>query len=274
MLTGLVLGSGGVKGYMLIGGLSFLARNGYLKNINHICGVSVGSIIALLYMCGYSPADMIKLSLNLNVPQVSLNQILSITTKLLSQGYLYDLKPLITQIDTYLKAHNFNNLTFKDLFNYTNITFSVIAYDMTANKKVYFSHLTHPDMLCLDAVRLSCALPILFEEQIYQEHCYIDGAFVSPCPLEVFDAGLDVLALITEMDLDQARTNINVLDKIMTIYEILARDKVEEQLEKSKCKYKIIRFKSSIFNPLSGALSDTERRNLFIQGYEFMCLNI
>lgn len=274
MLTGLLLGSGGVKGYLLIGGLSFLAKNGYLKKIKHICGVSVGSIIALLYMTGYSPADMINLSLNLDVPSINLSQILTIATKLLSQGYLYDLEPLMTQIDKYLQEHNFTRPTFEDIYNYTGIKFSVVAYDLTLHKKVYFSHQTHPKMKCLDAIRLSCALPVLFDEQKYDQHCYIDGAFVSPCPLDVFDENDEVIALITQIDLNRSKMGLNVLDKIMDISELLFQEKIEHHIENAKCKHQVIRFQTDTFNPLAGPLSANDRKTLFITGYEHICLNI
>lgn len=274
MTTGLIIGSGGVKGYLLLGGLSFLAKNNFLKNIKHICGISSGSIIALLYMCGYTPQDMLKLSLNLSLSNFDISQILTISTKLITQGYLYEISPLIKQLDSYLRAHNFINTTFMDLYNYTNIKFTVVAYDLTIGKKVYFSHETHPDMICLDAIRLSCALPIIFDEQKYANHCFLDGAFVSPCPVDIFDEHDEVIAMITETDVEKTRTSISVINKIVDIFEAAIKEKIDSCIEKARCKYKIIKFRSDTFGPLSSNLTDSIKRSMFVVGYENACLNI
>ena len=63
----LVLGPGAIKGFYMLGGLSKLEHNGYLSNVKVWVGVSIGSVISLLLICGYSIKEIIEIAINTDI---------------------------------------------------------------------------------------------------------------------------------------------------------------------------------------------------------------
>ena len=63
----IVLGPGGMKGFLELGCLLPFQKLKILDNIKIMVGVSVGSIILLLYMLGYSVEDIIQEGLSVDV---------------------------------------------------------------------------------------------------------------------------------------------------------------------------------------------------------------
>jgi predicted acylesterase/phospholipase RssA len=59
----------------------------------------------------------------------------------------------------------------------------IYAVSLTNFELVEFSHLSHPDMPVLEAVRASSSLPILFQPVEYKGNFYTDGGFLMNYPL-------------------------------------------------------------------------------------------
>ena len=268
MYTGLLLGSGGSRGYLIVGALKYLMETRQLTNIKHICGVSIGAVIGFLYLIGCLPSDMLRLNLN-NYPTTQDNEFLSIVQSLLSKGYLYQLEPIIDQINSYSVRHNFKNVSFKELYEYKEIKFTVVAYDVSAAKPLYFSHETHPDMPCIDAIKMSCAVPVLFNPQHYpgdNSRMVIDGGFYTSTPFEVFDDSDVVIALLTEPNLESYTNQLPVLQRIMAIFKSL--DISNQRLHESMAKCKVIK-KVLVGRQigLPGMLNERQRDELYMEGY-------
>lgn len=51
--------------------LQVLEKANILPNIKRVCGASVGSVIAMLYACGYTPAEMKYVMFNSNISKNS-----------------------------------------------------------------------------------------------------------------------------------------------------------------------------------------------------------
>ena len=56
----LVLGPGGIKGFAELGALIFLESVNYIDSIDTIVGCSVGSVIGLLLIIGYSATEILS----------------------------------------------------------------------------------------------------------------------------------------------------------------------------------------------------------------------
>ena len=51
--------------------LKVLEKANILQNIKRVCGASVGSVIAMLFACGYTPAEMKHVMFNSNISKNS-----------------------------------------------------------------------------------------------------------------------------------------------------------------------------------------------------------
>ena len=51
------------------------------------------------------------------------------------------------------------NITFKELHEKTNVTLTIVGCCLNKTKEVHFSHITHPEMEVLKAIRISTSIP-------------------------------------------------------------------------------------------------------------------
>jgi predicted acylesterase/phospholipase RssA len=181
--TVLVLGPGGMKGFLQLGALFFLEKKGYIDEINSISGCSIDSIIGLLLICGYSVYEIIEEAIHFDlfsdVNSVDLSQLFS-KMGVLPHSYRDRLIYLVRS-----KLGVVPSLG--DLYLMTRISFSVVSMNLDLGKPVYFTSKTYPELSCVDAVTLSCNIPFVFERIRYRNHTYIDGAFGDPLLVSIFD---------------------------------------------------------------------------------------
>ena len=67
MFTHLVLGGGGIKGCVITGALEGLDDLLNLNRIHTVIGSSVGGIIGLFFILGFSSKEMTSIFLNINL---------------------------------------------------------------------------------------------------------------------------------------------------------------------------------------------------------------
>jgi predicted acylesterase/phospholipase RssA len=210
----LVLSGGGSKGLVHLGTLEFLWQMGYLENINNYWGVSIGSIISLFLVFGYTPYEVFRLFFQKGILRFG-----DITT-----GYtgLMPIESIGTRIIELLDFKITRQTTFSELYKINNKTFNVIGCcrNCELNDKLQvFNYKLTPDMPVIDAIEISCALPFIFTEKIYNDYRYIDGCFVNDLPIDLaYDNGdKDILAVWVKSDGKMAYSILNDIYELLTI---------------------------------------------------------
>ncbi len=180
MINNLSIDSGGIYGYNYIGALKYLYEENLLNDLKNILGSSVGSIISLMICLKYNIHDIILLGENIDFGDFinQDNNLLDITNNL---GYDIG-KKLNKFIQSIIKIKCKKiNLTFKELYEFNNILFTVIGSNLSNNKPTYFNKIDFPDMNVWEAIRISCNIPLLFCPYKYKDNYYADGAMNSCC---------------------------------------------------------------------------------------------
>ena len=213
----IILPGGGIKAFSLLGGLQYMFdKNIFDEHVKYYSGTSIGSVICYFLAIGYTPIEIVAYSIT--------NKVFDIT--------------LINNIESLIKGDGIYNFSFfynhfekmtidkigymptlKNLYENMNKVLYTCTYNVTKKKKEYLSYLTHPDMLCIDAIRLSCSLPFVFNDCIYNEEYFIDGGFVDNCPFSIVTDD-DVSAIIFTLEQkeeDEYKSFIDKLYNIMTI---------------------------------------------------------
>jgi len=189
----LVLGPGGVKGFLELGALILLESEGYLKNITTYVGVSIGAIISLLLVTGYTVTEIISDAIETNLFQdlSSINfEDIKENTGLLSNRPIKE--KLITRLED--KFGFVPNL--EQLYMVTGLEFMCVTMNLSKDRAEYISRHTDPSMNSVDAVLLSSNIPLLFYKLKYKGSVYIDGAFGNPYPVDQYDDGSrDILGI-------------------------------------------------------------------------------
>ncbi len=173
----LVLSGGSVKGVGLLGALEYVNQYSGLEHIKYFYGTSAGSVICVLAALGFSPPEMFYLFQRIEFRfQFDLNK---------SNIQLLD----YNRFDTFLKniiSDRYGKVpTLGEIFETTGRELHICTYNYTQNKLEVFSPKTRPYVPCLDAVRLSCALPFIFGKTVFEGDLYFDGGIVCNLPLEI-----------------------------------------------------------------------------------------
>ena len=212
----LVLGPGGIKGFEMLGFLLPLEEQGILKHIDTFCGVSIGSIIALLYITGYSIRQIITEANKLNIFS-DLNN-LDITNSLYNKGFISNDK-IKTRLSNliYDKLGSIPSLI--DLYQLTGKSFITVSLNATDQESIIMDLNTHPNVSCIDACMYSINIPFVFYQLYYNNKLMIDGAFANPYPINYFDDGdTNVLGLYVS---SKKNNSLNIINPNIIIPNII-----------------------------------------------------
>lgn len=194
----LILGPGGVKGFIELGALLTLEEQGFLNDVQTIVGVSVGAIIGLLLCAGYSVNEVIMMAL-----KAELFHDLGSCGFVATAQAIRENKGLMsnTAVRRELEHHirkKFGMIpTLRGLHLVTGIKFVVTTLNLTKKQTEYLSYENEPTLSCVDAVLLSINIPFVFYQLRYRGNLYIDGAFGDPYPMNLFahDYGTEMRVL-------------------------------------------------------------------------------
>jgi predicted acylesterase/phospholipase RssA len=196
----LTLGPGGVKGFIELGAITFLENRGFIDKIDTIVGCSVGSIIGLLLIVGYTSLEIITEVFG----TVLFDDIGALDFKDAGKntGIMNHEKIRIT-LTKLIRLKMGMVPTLHQLYSTKRIIFSVVTYNLTDDKTVYLTAETDPDLSCIDAIILSCNIPLIFYRSKYKGCTYIDGAFGDPYPILKYDTDDNkILGIYIDSDTD------------------------------------------------------------------------
>jgi predicted acylesterase/phospholipase RssA len=261
----LVLCGGAVKGIIILGSLQYILENGYFKNINTIIGTSIGAVIGYLLTIGYTPIDIhvyICTHKNLfeNLEKINFINLIN-GLGAISYSYVNTILEKLT-IDKLGKL-----ITLKELKDEFNKKLIAVTFNETLNKIEYISYETHPNIKCLDALRMSINIPEFFEQFIYEGNNYIDGGICDNFAIEEAEKnGNKVLGIILYKHITPCK-NENFISRLYRRINIPYYYSIEHKIFKSNEKSTIIKldFENNI---LEINVDNVNKSNMFSNGYK------
>jgi len=177
---GLVLGSGGARGFCHIGVLEVLKENNIPIDI--ITGCSMGALIGGAYAAGISIDEMRKLSERVNDFTVFDIDIFNIHRR----GGFAKGKKVENMLKRYMGEKNIEECQIK---------FAAIATDITTQSLHVFKH----GSLC-QAIRSSISIPGLFHPVQFEDKLLVDGFVMKRMPIEeARELGADIIIAVDAM---------------------------------------------------------------------------
>ena len=179
----LLLGPGGVKGFLMLGSLLFLEKTRLFKEIKKIVGISIGAVIGLFYIIGCNMTEILEISLmtHLNEVITSIDVINIMKTNGLVSHDIFRKR----MRDKIIQKYGFVP-TLQQLHFMTGYEFEIVVTNLDKDETEYFSHLTEPDLCCVEAVLMSMSLPLFFQTYVYKNNIYLDGAITEPFPIHKY----------------------------------------------------------------------------------------
>lgn len=161
--VGVVLSGGSARAFAHIGVLQYLEEQGMYPD--YIVSNSMGSIIALLYGAGMSPAQILEL-----VTSSDFGELFDFSIPL-NSGLLN-----VSKFKSLIGAYVGEDLRLEDLM----IPVMVVCEDLVTKRQIL---ITEGDFL--DVLTASFALPVYFGSVEYEDHILIDGGIANLVPVDV-----------------------------------------------------------------------------------------
>ncbi len=176
MYNTLVLSGGSVKGVGVLGALHYIEESTSLAELNEFYGTSAGALICVLIALGHSSIELFQYFIRF---EFSIEPIVA-----RDNMQLLDYSKFIKTLEQIVVTRTPVIPTLSALAAMGKKVY-ILTYNYTQARLELLSYKTHPDMLCTDAVRLSCALPIVFGKNMYKNNIYFDGGLVCNFPLNI-----------------------------------------------------------------------------------------
>ena len=180
----IVICGGGPTGFLSYGAAKHLAQHGFWShdNIETIYGTSIGSLIGAMLCLKHEWDTLDDYIIKRPWEKVivgSLEMFELFAQKGMAKMKLLDdiMQPLLESKDLTI------GITLREFYEYSRISLNVFTVDLNKFEKVHLSHATHPDLPLMDAIKMSCSMPVLFQPIVRDGCCYIDGGIMVNYPL-------------------------------------------------------------------------------------------
>lgn len=262
--TVLVLGPGGAKGFLELGALLYLEQHKYLSKVRTVIGVSVGAVIGLLLVCGYSAEEILE-----NCLQTTLFQDLSSVklSEVSSHSGLIPNTVIREKLESLVQARFGIIPSLHQLYMATGYILEVVTVNLNTSNTVYFSAKTEPDCNSVEAVLLSMNIPLLFYKLEYKGNLYIDGAFGNPYPVDRYDDGKTNILGIHISTREKIEGNMDLLIYIHKIIDSPSCQLTKMIMDKSSKMCTHIRLSNKILDTTGVSLSLEDKVKMIVRGY-------
>ncbi len=158
-------GGGGFRGFAYAGVLDELRKQGIdwgqrCPHLESIFGCSIGSIISLLIVAGFSSSEIMELAKNLELSDIINTDLIQFFISPNKLGF--DNGNKLRSYLTNLISKKTSAKTMLEMFNYSKIKWIICVSNITKGKMEYISHETAPELYWIDVILASCALPPIF----------------------------------------------------------------------------------------------------------------
>ena len=186
--TRLVLSGGGPRGLAILGHLHYEHEIGNLEDIQEYWGTSIGGLLCLLLLVGYTPFEAFHQFFMIDhFADPSTLDIQSI----LEESAICPIETFGNKVRHFLtkKLGSSVNPTFLDLYHKFGKKIHVIGSNTDTMRGECFDVDSYPLMNIVEAIEISCDLPYIFTKKKFQGHTYVDGGFINNYPVNLADDG-------------------------------------------------------------------------------------
>jgi predicted acylesterase/phospholipase RssA len=177
----LVLSGGSVKGLAYVGALKYFEEHkDTFGGIREFVGTSIGSLASLLIILNYTSSQLKKLFWDLEFSNL---QSLSMTSFLETFG-LDDGKLVEKFIKNCISSKGLSpEISFSQLQSITGKSLVVCGSNVDKQECRFFDSISTPDMPVFLALRISMAIPVIFQPIFFEGNHYVDGGLTNDIPV-------------------------------------------------------------------------------------------
>lgn len=181
----LVISGGGPSMIQVLGAIQHLEEKEFicLKNIETIYGTSAGAIVGVFLCLGFDWE-----TINDYIIKRPWHDVFPIKVQSLLEAYtkkgLFGISTIKKCFKPLLDAKDISmNINLEEFFNLSHIELHFFSFEINEYKIHDISYLTHPKLSLMQAIHMTCSLPVLFSPVCVEDKCYIDGGVFCNYPL-------------------------------------------------------------------------------------------
>lgn len=263
----IIVGAGGIKGYLELGSLLYLETKGYLSNVNKYYGVSIGSLICLLLISNYTIPEILDNLLFIDKEEKKIN-----FSMLMYNFGVMDIESIKGNINKLIIKKWGKILTLKELYLATGIEYNSVVTNNDIGSHEFMNYNTYPDISCVEACICSMTIPIIFPKAEYKGVLYTDGAITCSFPsIHIDDGETNILAIHI---ITNNTYKGNLLYYIYNNINMCTNNTKEIAITKASDKCKLILLYSDITDILGNSTTIQDRANMYIEGYNITKLEM
>ena len=238
----MILSGGGTKGLCSLGVLQYLQDSKRIdcSSVKRLVGTSIGAIICYFLAIGYSPIELVVYLCSHGVLEsLTINNF----DQIVSGEGIYDYQ-ILRNVYEKMTLEKMDTIpTLNEVYTRFGKELVICTYNFTDRKTERLSYHTHPDLSCMDALRMSSNLPFIFSSFVYGDKEYIDGGVIENFSFSMLSS-LTSLTSLTSLSIDVDIKDVKDIKDIKDIKD----EKVEEKEEKTQKKIVGIYLDNQIVN--------------------------
>jgi predicted acylesterase/phospholipase RssA len=257
MVKHLVVGSGAMIAFKIMGVLKYLKDFGHLAELKEISAASSGALISAVFILYKGDVErLFDFVVNVDIKQY---------TKIDIKNFIKKYGLINTNgLEQLIFTSGLRDVTFRELYEIYPVKLHIATYDILSKKTIYCSIDTTPDLDVSNALLRSIAVPLLFTPV---DGRYIDGSAAEFSPCSPFLGFNDVFEIRAENSLEILTPPKSLIDylKILISTLISNRERFDDFKRIS------VPIDYDIFN---FGMSSEERCDCYISGYQLSALQI
>lgn len=248
----LVLSGSGVLYPVHVGAIQCLVQNGY--EIEEVCGVSGGAIVAAAIASGYQPnAELVQL-IKQTLP--GKNDLIDVSLwSLFTQWGLIKGDKIEQMFERY----------FVKTLAEAKIPLKIAVTNVNRGTSEFLTSTSHPELSVSRAVRASMAIPFVFCPVKLGKDTFVDGGWVSNFPLDVFGGAANVVGLRFAASDKTHKKIASIKDYIPALINTSIEANMKEDIEDAG-KARIVKLKTKHKN-LNFGISDADVDEMIGEGF-------
>ena len=205
--VGLALSGGGARGFAHAGAIQAMIEVGLKPDV--VCGVSAGSVVAVMYAAGIEPREMLKLFDSLKFGDLA--------GWSLPTGGLFTLNKFKDFIRKVIPYERIEQLPLPTV---------ICATDFDAGRKVAFRQGN-----IAECVAASCCIPVVFKPIVINGVRYVDGGVLANLPAWALRDQCQFLVGVNCSPVDTDVAGDGMISVALRSYELMAKNNAAHDME-------------------------------------------